>query len=149
VPGLLAVLFATACAAATTVSSASGQGAPPVQADRVAASEKDARTPAQQKIDSRLLYEIYRVRGEAEARSVPPGPTGVRLDRRGRALVDIRADVTPALLALVRKTGATIVSTSARHRSIIARVPLLQLEPLADNPGVRAISPAAEAATVR
>ena len=51
------------------------------------ADEKEQRTPAQQKINSQLLYEIYRLRGEAAQKAVPPGPTGVKIDARGRALV--------------------------------------------------------------
>src|SRR5205814_6460947 len=84
--GLL-MLAVVACAAhprATTLA----QGAP---------SEKDQRTPAQRKIDSRLLYEIYRLRGVAVQKNVPPGPTGVKIDPKGRAHVDIRAVVTAAL----------------------------------------------------
>jgi hypothetical protein len=111
--------------------------------------EKDARSPAQQKIESRLLFEIYRKRGQAAAKQVPPGPTGVRIDTKGRALVDIRAIVTPALLARVKKSGGVILSTSVDYHSIVARVPLLQLEQLASDPAVRAISTAAEAITVR
>src|ERR1700752_19605 len=53
--------------------------------------EKEGRTPAQQKINSQLLYEIYRRRGEDKAKGIPPGPTDVRIDARGRALVDVRA----------------------------------------------------------
>lgn len=117
----------------------------PVQA----IAEKDARTPAQQKIESRLLYEIYRKRGESAAKGVPPGPTGVPIDARGRALVDIRALVTPALVAQVKKAGSRIVSTSVEHHSILARVPLLQLERLAGDRAVRAISVAPEPITVR
>jgi hypothetical protein len=60
-------------------------------------SEKEARTPAQKKINSQILYEIYRRRGDDVRNGVPPGPTGVDVDARGRALVDVRADVTPAL----------------------------------------------------
>jgi len=48
-------------------------------------SEKESRTPAQQKINSQLLFEIYRLRGEAERKGVPPGPTGVKIDALGRA----------------------------------------------------------------
>src|SRR2546422_173707 len=48
-------------------------------------SEKEARTPAQGKINSQILYEIYRRRGEARRKGVPPGPTGVAGDARGRA----------------------------------------------------------------
>jgi len=110
-------------------------------------SEKDGRTPAQQKIDSQVLYEIYRRRGEAAKKGVPPGSTGVKLDTKGRALVDVRVDVTPAIERAIRSAGGTIVSTSAAYHSIIAWVPLLKLESLAGNPAVRAIEPAAEAMT--
>ena len=110
------------------------------------ATEKDARTPAQKKINSQVLYEIYRARGEAAAKHVPPGPTGVRLDARHRALVDIRAEVTPALQRNVRSLGGTIVSVSARYRSIIAWVPLDRLERLARDRAVYSIEPKAEPA---
>lgn len=111
--------------------------------------EKESRTPAQQKINSQLLYEIYRLHGEADRKGVPPGPTGVKIDARGRALVDIRADPTPALLKKLRRAGGVVISTSARDRSIIARVPLANLETLAADPAVRFIEPSAEAITVR
>ena len=107
-------------------------------------SEKDARTPAQQKINSQLLYEIYRVRGEAEAKRVPPGPTGVRIDARKRAYVDIRAEPTPALQKRIRSLNGTIVSIHDQYHSVLAWVPLTSLERLAQNPGVRAIEPVAE-----
>jgi hypothetical protein len=112
-------------------------------------SEKDSRTPAQQKIDSQLLYEIYRARGEAEQKGGPPGETGVRIDGRGRALVDVRAPVTAALDRVIRRLGGVVLSSSAPHQSIIARVPLLKLETLAAEPSVRFVVPAAEGITVR
>ena len=111
--------------------------------------EKERRTLAQQKINSQILYEIYRLRGEAERNAVPPGPTGVKIDARGRALVDIRAVPAPALQNRIRRGGGVVLSTSARGRSIIARVPLLALETLAADPAVRFIEPAAEAITER
>src|SRR5436190_20666218 len=95
------------------------------------AGEKGRRTPAQQKINSQLLYEIYRLRGEAVRKGVPPGPTGVKIDARRRALVDIRVDPAVALQNRIRRAGGVVLSTSARDRSIIARVPLLELETLA------------------
>ena len=115
----------------------------------LAVDEKQQRTPAQQKINSQLLYEIYRVRGEAVRKGVPPGPTGVKIDCRGRALVDIRVDPTPALQNKIRRAGGVVLSSSARDRSIIARVPLRKLETLAADPAVRFIEPAADATTVR
>jgi hypothetical protein len=114
-------------------------------AQRPAPSEKESRTPAQQKINSQLLYEVYRFRGEAKQKNVPPDPTGVKLDAKGRALVDVRAEVTAALQESVRTLGGTIESSSAQYRSIIAWVPLNKLERLAADPAVRAIEPAAPA----
>jgi hypothetical protein len=108
-------------------------------------SEKAGRTPAQQKINSAILYEIYRRQGRDQAFGIPPGPTGVRVDAKGRALVDLRADVTPALEKTVRSLGATIVSTSPANRTVIAWIPLLKIERLAADPSVRAIEPKAEA----
>jgi len=116
------------------------------EAQRPAPSEKDSRTPAQQKINSQLLYEIYRVRGQAAAKGVPPDPTGVRIDGKGRALVDVRAEVSSVLQERVRSLGGTITSVSQEYRSIIAWVPLTRLERLAEDRAVHAIEPAAEAA---
>ena len=112
-------------------------------------SEKTERSAAQQKINSQLLYEIYGRRGEAERKGVPPGSTGVKIDARGRALVDVRADVSAALQHKIRTYGGTVLSTSRESHSIIARVPLLRLERLAADPSVRFIEPAADAITVR
>ena len=75
---------------------------------------------------------------------MPPDPTGVKLDQKGRALVDVRAEVTPALQKKVRTLGGTIESTSSEYRSIIAWVPLNRLERLAADPAVHAIEPAAQ-----
>ena len=114
-----------------------------------AALEKESRTPAQRKIGSALLYEIYRRRGEAARKNVPPGDTGVKIDPKGRALVDVRVAVSPAMQKKIVSLGSAMVSTSREYHSVIAWVPLLKLERLAADPDVRAIVPAAEASTVR
>lgn len=97
--------------------------------------------PAELKIDSQLRAEINRAQGKA----APPDRTGVRIDSQQRALVDVRADPTAELQKAVEATGATIVSVSARDRSIVAWVPLLKIDSVAVDAGVRAIVPAAEA----
>jgi hypothetical protein len=119
---------------------------PSIHDQRPIPSEKESRTPAQRKINSQLLYELYRLRGEAKLKQVPPGDTGVKIDGKQRALVDVRAEVTPTLQKKVLKLGGTIQSTSLQYRSIIAWIPLRKLERLAEDPAVRAIEPAAEAA---
>ena len=106
--------------------------------------EKNSRTPAQRKISSQLLYEIYRLRGLAAQKNVPAGKTGVKIDEKQRALVDVRADVTPELQKKLRSLKGTIVSTSREFRSIIAWIPVLKLEQLAEDRRVSAISPPAD-----
>src|SRR6267378_309221 len=57
------------------------------------APEKALRTPAQQKIDSQLLTAIYRRRAKSSRQTVPAVEVGVKIDTKGRALVDVRVDV--------------------------------------------------------
>lgn len=109
--------------------------------------EKSGRTPAQQKIDSQLLYALYRKRGEAESKGVPAGELRVRFDAKGRAIVAIRARVTRALLAKIKRLGGEIVTASEEYKDIQAHVPLEKLEELAALKEVIAINPADEAAT--
>ena len=137
----LALCAATGCAAR-----AADTGRP-ADAGAQLASEKASRTDAQKKIASPLLFEIYRLRGEAEAKGVPPGPTVARLDDRGRALVDVRVAVTDERLGAFEALDGVIVSVSKSHDSIIAWLPLLKLEHIAEDDAVRAILPAAEAMT--
>jgi hypothetical protein len=137
----LAILLAAAAASAEGACAADFQTSRP--------SEKEARTPAQRKINSQLLFEIYRRRGEAGRKGVPPGPTDVKIDDAGRALVDVRAEVTPAIEKKIRDLDGVVISTSSQYQSIIARVPILKLERLAEDPSVRSIEPAAEAITNR
>jgi hypothetical protein len=143
-PGLVFAALVSLCLAASA-------DAPERRPSGVAAwqSEKESRTPAQQKINSQILYEIYRRRGEAERKGVPPGSTQVRVDAKGRALVDVRASVTPALLRQIRHLGGSVVTTTEAADSTIAWMPLLKLERLAETAAVRAIEPAADAVTVK
>lgn len=103
------------------------------------APEKESRTPAQRKINSQVLYEIYRARGQTKQKNVPAERTGVKVDRKGRALVDVRADVTPELQKQIRSVGGIVESVSREYRSIVAWIPLLKLERFAGDARVRAI----------
>ena len=135
---------APARAQAPSAQAAGGARTPPAEgaspqraAPQIAAllEAKAARTPAQRKISSDLLTQAASgadgpppadrllpadaARGAAE----PPAP---------RVLVDIRADVTPAVLARIRDLGGAVVNSVPRYRSIRARLPLAGLEPLAE-----------------
>ena len=106
-------------------------------------SKKDL-TPAQKKLDSHLLVEIFRRQGTAEKRNRPIGPTGVKIDKQDRAYVDIRAEVTSKLRKKVEAAGSKIVSTSVQYRSIVAWVPILSLEKLAEDATIYSIIPTPE-----
>jgi hypothetical protein len=109
--------------------------------------EKESRTPAQQKIDTQLLYALYEMRGEAEVKGVPSEPIVLRKDSRGRVLIDIRSMLTQKLISLVKKSGGNILSSSQKDHSLIAYVRLDQLERIAELKEVRFISQPSEAVT--
>ena len=120
---------------------------PAVRAQRTAPparESRDARTVAQKKINSRVLSAIYRRRGDVRGKAVAKEPSTVQVDRHGRALVDVRAQVRPDLEKKIKALGGIVVSTSSTYDSIVGWVPLQTLERLATDPGVRAIEPAAQ-----
>ncbi len=71
--------------------------------------EKEARTPAERKLDSRLLYARRMARGLPPAPGVGNLRTGVTADHDGLVPVDIRADVTPLLLSAIADLGGELV----------------------------------------
>ena len=105
--------------------------------------EKAARTPAQRKLDSQLVYAIKMGRNEPIAPGVPTQHLDFAADAQGRVLVDITAKVTDALLAEVRVGGGEVVNHYSRFDAIRAKVPLARLELLAGRQDVRFIRAAA------
>ena len=95
--------------------------------------QKAQRTPVQQKLSSQLL-DAWRT-----GRDQRPADTPVT--------VDIRADVTPMVLAHIRALGGTVLSSVPKYRAIRARLSLTALEPLATLDAVQSIRPADEAQT--
>ena len=73
--------------------------------------------------------------------------------RRGAALadeplmVDIRADVSPAVLSRIRSLGGTVINSVPKYRAIRARLPIAAVEKLAALDAVRSIRPAEVAFT--
>ena len=120
-------------------------GVPAARAQRRAPAFTDPRPAAQQKIDQSVLTEIYRRRGgQMRTGTAPARRANLKIDRHGRALVDVRAAVRPALEKKVKALGGIIVSTSTTYDSIVGWVPLLTIERLAADPTVRLIEPAGE-----
>jgi hypothetical protein len=112
--------------------------------------EKAARTPAQQRIDSHLLAAYRMSRGLPVAQGIPVLPSvwkRVKLQAGNVVKVDIRAEVSPTLLAALAKVGATIESAFPEYDAIRARIPLGAVENVASLAGVRFVEPAQEAMT--
>ena len=95
--------------------------------------EKAQRTPAQRKLSSHLLDAWRAVQGQPAVDAL--------------VTVDIRADVTPAVLERIRALGGTVLSSVPQYRAIRARLPLSALEPLATLDAVQLVRPADQAQT--
>jgi subtilisin family serine protease len=109
--------------------------------------EKASRTPAQKKLDSRLIYGPKVARRAPLVNRVPALRSPLAIGADDTVLVDIKARVTPGLLEEIERQGGTVLSSFERYESIRARVPLEQIEPLAGKDNIRFIEPAAEAFT--
>lgn len=104
--------------------------------------EKALRTPAQQKMKSNLILEMKMQRDSAIRRAVPALQTNIALDTEAKTLVDITAEVTVEVLHEIVALGGEVVNSFAQYRAIRARLPIHQLEALAELPQVEFIRPA-------
>src|SRR5215813_8020809 len=109
--------------------------------------EKESRTPEQKKIDSQLLYRLKQKRGGQIAPGVENLAVGVQEGADGRALLDIRAKVTPEVLEAIRQAGGEIVSAHEQFDAIRAKLPLDALETIAGLDEIKFIRPADEGMT--
>ena len=104
--------------------------------------EKAARTPSQQKIDSRLLLARASALGNPMFDALPGLRVQLEAEQDGRILLDIHATVDAALLAQIEGLGGIVVNAHARFNAIRARLPLSAVEALAGFASVRTIRPA-------
>src|SRR5262249_13052791 len=77
--------------------------------------DKKSRSPAQQKIDSNLLYATRQSLGLPAVAGVAVLRTGVDLESDGRTVVDVSARVTDDLLAQIRKSGGAVLSSNVEY----------------------------------
>src|SRR6202451_4259625 len=91
-----------------------------VQQMQLLLQEKSSRTPAQQKIDSNILYTIRMMNGQPAAPGFQSLYTGVDLDDTNRIAVDIIATVTPELLQQLQTADALVQDSHPEYRSIRA-----------------------------
>ena len=103
--------------------------------------EKDARTPAQRRLGSSLLYAMKALDGQP---TLPDAANGVDTTGDG-ALVDLRVTSTPAVLTAIAQAGGMVLYAAPGSQTIRARVPLAQIEALAEAPTVLSIERASQA----
>ncbi len=133
--------------------------------------QKQERTAAQKKMDSQLIYALYK---SVLKRVAPDLELDLGILEDGRVLVDVTAvfsDDAPAgsssgggspsssrrpqpkpgerlgLLARIEGLGGTVISSFPQYRALRALLPLASLETLAEEPDVIFIARAAEATT--
>jgi hypothetical protein len=111
--------------------------------------DKESRTPAQQKIDSQLLYGLKRMRQEPIAAGVESLAIDISVDSAGMVLVDITARNTSEVVTRIQDLGGQVISELRQFGALRARVALDKLENLADSSEVKQISRADTAITNR
>jgi len=110
--------------------------------------EKQSRTPAQKKINSRLLHTARMLQGKPAVPGLPVLRSGLEVDDQNNLLVEITARVSDDLLTKLRSAGVRIIQAEPLHRHVRALIAPSQLETIAALPDVIFISPRREARTV-
>ena len=141
----LAVIFGTMAPGSRLAAQQPARLSPQVVAQIEAlTAEKLSRTPAQRKMDSQLIYAAKMARGERIASNVATLRVNLPdVNARG-VVIDIRADVSDALLDQLRRLGADVINVSGAYRHIRARVGLGQIEAIAGLPEVAFVRPKEE-----
>ena len=107
--------------------------------------EKSRRSPIQQKIDTQLIYADKMRRGVPIANGVVSQRVDLDKDDQGRILVDIKANVTDALLHFIESQGGKIINNFPQFNAIRAGVPLASIENVAARTEVAFVKPAVRA----
>ena len=101
--------------------------------------DKNARTPAQKKISSELIYSARMAAGKEALPGIAHLDTGVAIAGDKKVLVDISAHVTPDVIELVKAHGGEITGSYPDTKMIVARVPLTEIEALASDARIRSV----------
>ena len=140
--GVVALLAATAASLVPVLPAGASDG--PDQADdgglsasvvaqiNAITQEKASRTPAERKVDTRLLYSSRRAAGREAVRGAPTLRTAAEVGADGLTEVDIDGLVTDQLLERIQELGGSVVTAVASMDAIRARIPLSAVAPLSE-----------------
>jgi uncharacterized repeat protein (TIGR03803 family) len=107
--------------------------------------EKRSRTAVERKLSTSLLYARRQSQGSPMVaglgRALDRVAQRAAVERNGMVTVDIRAQVTPALLQDVVALGGQILFQSAKYGALRTRIPLARIDELAAHAEVRHVGP--------
>ena len=107
--------------------------------------EKDSRSGAALKMDSQLIYELKMQNGQPIANGINYLETDLPYTWDGRTILDVKAHVTPDLLARVAALGGEVLWSNGE--SLRVQVLLDHVEALAAHPDVSFVQPRQDAVT--
>jgi hypothetical protein len=107
--------------------------------------EKDARSAAQRKIDSQLIYERKMEAGQPVASGIWAVETDLPYADDGHLVVDVRARVSSSVASRMPASGIEALFASADGSDVRAHLNIDQVEALAADPDVLFIQPRQEA----
>ena len=111
--------------------------------------DKLSRSPAHRKVDSQIVQSLKMRRGEPLAAGVLRLRANLPDTNAQGTVLDLRADVSTALLAQLRALGGEILDVSAVYGNVRIRVDLRQVEAIASLPDVAFVMPKQEFITSR
>lgn len=129
---------------AAEVASAQSPGVEPEALRQIEILQRDKalRTPAQRKLDSRLIVAVKRQRRDPMLARMPGLLQALETRSDGAAQIDVRGHITPDLEQGIRALGGTVEASYPGASVLRAWLPVRALEPLAERPDVRWLRPA-------
>ncbi|HEY4378468.1 MAG TPA: hypothetical protein VGM93_14980, partial [Acidimicrobiales bacterium] len=103
--------------------------------------DKKARTPAERKVDSHLLYAENKARTGVAVAGAPNLRADITPAKDGTVLVDVHGTVAAPLLGAIKEAGGTVTSSVPRFGTLQARLPITAVTTLAGRDDVRTITP--------
>lgn len=103
--------------------------------------EKAARTPAQQKMNTQLIFAARERRNGFVNKALPNLHADVKIEKDWRVKVDIKADVSDELLAAIKAAGGEVFGSFPEDHAINAFLPVESVESLAARPDIKFIRP--------
>ena len=108
---------------------------------------EEQRTPTRQNLNSQLQDALRTPLQKPTAAGASRLQTTDPNAKNERVMVDIRAEVTPAVLTRIRELGGTVINSVPKYQAIRAQIPLRAVVMLAALDEIRTIRPADEART--